>query len=65
MSQFLHLTGFDSNVSMNSTKQLNMDCSMNNEMLKKINSIYANDFKYYGYKMRMPEPQTIPLTNQV
>ena len=33
--------------------------SMNNEMLKKINSIYANDFKYYGYKLRITEPQTM------
>ena len=57
MSEFSYLTGFDSNVSMNSTKRLNTDCSMNNEMLKKINSIYANDFKYYGYKMRIPEPK--------
>ncbi|MGY8882686.1 MAG: sulfotransferase family 2 domain-containing protein [Pseudomonadales bacterium] len=59
MSEFSYLTGFDSNVSMNSTKKLNADCSMNNEMLKKINSIYANDFKYYGYKLRITEPQTM------
>ena len=59
MSEFSYLTGFDSNVSMNSTKKLNADCLMNNEMLKKINSIYANDFKYYGYKLRITEPQTM------
>jgi hypothetical protein len=63
MREFSYLTGFDSNVSMNSTKRLNTDCSMNNEMLKKINSIYANDFKYYGYKMRMPEPKTTDVSD--